>query len=126
MESPTQTVCTSTIGGANSGNASVRAPLTWLPPKTISAAAAATTRNRNLRLVLMIQRMAGAPRAQSSSTSYSVPYSSWEPTVTTDVPIGGPDSSSAVPRRMSPTTIGARTNTSGFGLVYVKVLPLAA
>src|SRR5439155_1751806 len=55
--SPRQSVCTSTRGGANSGNASTGMPRNCCAPKTIKPAPAATTRNRNFRLDPTIQRI---------------------------------------------------------------------
>src|SRR6476660_8147361 len=54
---PRQAVCTSTLGGANSGNTSTEAVLSWALPTIIKAAAIATMMDRNLRLVAMIRRM---------------------------------------------------------------------
>jgi hypothetical protein len=60
VESPRQAVCISTLGGANSGKASTGVFGSSMTPKNIIADAAATTRNRSLRLVPTIQRiMAG-------------------------------------------------------------------
>ena len=57
-ESPSVGVWISTRGGANSGKTSTRAsPRSSSAPKTISAAAASTTRCRNLRLDATIQRI---------------------------------------------------------------------
>ena len=68
-DSPVVIVWTSTRGGANSGNASVRAFSSWPAPKIISAAAAAMTRKRNLRLDRMIQRMISDVLVQSGVDS---------------------------------------------------------
>src|SRR4051812_33289108 len=56
-------------------------------------------------------------RSAHSSTPNSVPYSSDPPTVTTAAPTGGPDERSAWSPLMSVTSMGARMNTSGRGLV---------
>ena len=57
VDRPTQAVWTSTRGGANSGNTSTCICGMTTMPMTIMAAATATTRYRNLRLALMIERM---------------------------------------------------------------------
>jgi hypothetical protein len=50
VDRPTQAVWISTRGGANSGKTSTRIPGNEMTPMTMIAAAAATTRYRNLRL----------------------------------------------------------------------------
>src|SRR5262249_60324093 len=54
---PRHVVCTSTRGGANSGNASTGMPRSSAAPNTIIATPAATTRNLNFRLEPTIQRI---------------------------------------------------------------------
>ena len=114
---PIAEVWISTRGGANSGKTSTGIARSCCTPKNIIAAALATTMYRNRRLAWTIQRSMVAPSRYSSPTSYSVPSSSAAPTMTTSVPGGGPLDRSACSPSIRITSIGARTNTSGSGLV---------
>ena len=86
---PSAGVCTSTRGGANSGNTSIGACRSWVTPTTIKPAASATTMNRNLRLLPITHRNNMA--APYFPTPTSVPNSSGTPMLTTVVPASGPD-----------------------------------
>ena len=103
-----------TRGGANSGKTSTRWSGSVAMPKTIIAAAATTTRYRNLRLVPTIQRIADGrgliPRPRSAP---STPSRSGAPTVTTEVPSGGAMDSTAVFPSTEAIRIGSRTYTLG-------------
>jgi hypothetical protein len=59
VDIPRPSVWISMNGGANSGKTSTGIDPTLVAPNTISAAAPAITRNRNFRLVPMIQRIIG-------------------------------------------------------------------
>ena len=91
---PRHGTCTSTRGGANSGNTSTGVFGSSIAPKNIIADAAATTRKRNLKLVPMIQRIMPADPLSLTSGRHlmpnSAPHSSAPPVVTTAVPAGGP------------------------------------
>ncbi len=86
-DSPSAGVCTSTRGGANSGNTSIGAWRSCVTPTTIRPAASATTMKRNLRLLPMTHRNMAAPYFP---TPTSVPNSSGTPMLTTVVPASGP------------------------------------
>ena len=58
---PRPSVCTSTLGGANSGNTSTGMRRSSSVPKAMSAVASASTRNRYFRLELMIQENTDSP-----------------------------------------------------------------
>src|SRR5262249_55030317 len=63
---PRHSVCTSTRGGANSGNTSTGTSRNRAIPKAISSEAATTTTNRSRRLVAMIRRIMGTARRSRS------------------------------------------------------------
>ena len=130
-ESPRQVVWISTRGWANSGKASTGMARSFCPPKNNIAAPATSTTKRKRRLDPTTQRiMVGQPplrRAQSSSISpYSTPQSSTCPTVTTEVPAGGPRARIASPPLTRTTLTSCRTYTSGSGLVYVHASPFVS
>ena len=117
---PRHGTCTSTRGGANSGNASTGVFGSSMKPKDIIADAAATTRKRNFRLVPTIHRiMAVSPVPARDARSVhrvnchlmpnSAPHSSAPPVVTTAVPAGGPAVSTAWSPRMLSTVTVSRT-----------------
>ena len=113
VESPVQIVCTSTCGGANSGNTSTRMFWIWRTPNTIMDTAAATTRKRKRRLELTMNRIRvrlPPPRfIYSPATPSSAPSSSCAPTVTTLTPGLGPDVSTTVSPSTRSTVTASRS-----------------
>ena len=122
-DSPRQIVWISTLAGANSGKTSTGSSRRRRKPKYIRLALIAITRNRKRRLVATNHRIMARPSQFSSANDdylpipLSAPYSWATPTTTTVVPVGGPDFRIAFGPLIDSTTTGARTKTSGSGLV---------
>ena len=85
-------------------------------PKTIIAAATATTRKRNFRLDATIQRiMAGASAPHSTDAVFGCRKLRRRRPSRPACPTGGPAGQDAVSPSMRSTSIGARTKVSGSG-----------